>query len=81
MHFFPAVVDSLGKEEAGLLEGNFVWLGSFEECESATDYVDPNENVKFTSEYCVLIVVGLFNNSILSLILRIDQTFREMGKS
>ena len=54
------VTDSLGKTEAGIWEGNIAWLGSFEECESATDYATPDDGVQFTSEYCTLMMVMYF---------------------
>ena len=53
----------MGKQEAGVLDGNAAFLGSFQECEAATDYAQPDENVNFTSEYCTVLalVISLFS--------------------
>ena len=40
------VVDSWGKPESGLLEGNFVWEGRYYECINAQD------DKEITGQYC-----------------------------
>ena len=59
------MVDSFGKVEAGLEDGNYAWFGSFQECESATDYLRPwNDDMNFTSEYCTMVMVMYFCYSV-----------------
>ena len=52
----------MGKPGSGILDGNFQWLGSFEQCKSATEV--EGTNVSFNTQYCLAPVVTL--KSILS---------------
>ena len=47
----------MGKPGSGILEGNFQWLGSFEQCKSATE--DLTIDVPFNAQYCLAPVVRI----------------------
>ena len=40
----------MGKPESGILQGNFIWLGTFDECENV-DVVQDGV-LRFTGQYC-----------------------------
>uniref|UniRef100_A0A914XME0 Nose resistant-to-fluoxetine protein N-terminal domain-containing protein n=1 Tax=Plectus sambesii TaxID=2011161 RepID=A0A914XME0_9BILA len=48
------LLDSMGKLPAGLTEGNFLWLGDYEQCTQLTAPIEmPNERARqFNGQYC-----------------------------
>ena len=59
--FFLSVLDSIGKPESGILTGNYQWFGSFEQCNSITATERTTDEIEFSGQYYVtlLLMVGL----------------------
>ncbi len=53
-----AVLDATAKPESGILDGNFQWLGSFDECKSARHVTDV-EDESFSGQYCLQDILGV----------------------
>ncbi|OQV21128.1 Nose resistant to fluoxetine protein 6 [Hypsibius exemplaris] len=54
-------VDAASKPEAGILQGNFVWLGSFSQCQAAKAV--QNNDTQFQGKYCLANIGPALNAS------------------
>ena len=70
-----SVVDAIGKPPSGLLDGNFKWLGNFDECIAITAMVNDSGAMSFPYEgrYCL----SSFKIKQLPPVVRIDSTHCE----
>ena len=52
---YVSVVDAIGKPPSGLLDGNFKWLGNFDECIAIKAMVNNSGAISFPYEgrYCL----------------------------
>ena len=54
--FGISVIDATGKPGSGIMEGNFMWLGSFTECmDTVATQKQPDKSTKylFKGQYCL----------------------------
>ena len=87
--FYIAVLDAIGRRPTGLYEGQFHWLGSYEECTTQVIHhtvrvrpglLDPPENRTLRGKYARLdmpISLDVFGVSQLN---RIDRMIDPLGK-
>ena len=47
------MLDSVGKPGSGIMDGNFKWLGSFEQCKSAMNDLNDSLPITFSTQYCL----------------------------